>query len=145
LGGRTGEGSRRARKVAEATPGGTIEIWGDGLQTRSFLYIDDCIEATTRLTRCETFAGPVNIGSEEMVAINQLAALVMKAADKQLSIRHVPGPLGVRGRNSHNELIREKLGWEPKWKLERGIALTYSWIRDQVDLAQGKNSWNVVA
>jgi GDP-D-mannose 3',5'-epimerase len=145
VGGREKAPAALCRKVAEAPPGGTIEMWGDGLQTRSFLYVDDCVEATLRLTRCETFAGPVNIGSEEMVTINQLAALVMKAADKKLSIRHIPGPLGVRGRNSHNDLIREKLGWEPKFKLEQGIALTYPWIRDQVELTRGKNSWGLVA
>jgi GDP-D-mannose 3', 5'-epimerase len=139
-GGREKSPAALCRKVAEAKPGGAIEIWGDGFQTRSFLYITDCVEATLRLTRSETFAGPVNIGSEEMVTINHLAKLVMKIADKKLGIEHVPGPLGVRGRNSHNELIREKLGWEPKVTLEQGIAHTYPWIRNQIELARGKNS-----
>jgi nucleoside-diphosphate-sugar epimerase len=140
VGGREKAPAALCRKVAEAAPGGSIEVWGDGLQTRSFLYVDECLEATLRLTRSETFAGPVNIGSEEMVTINQLATMVMKVADKDVAIRHVPGPLGVRGRNSHNALIREKLGWEPKMTLEEGIALTYPWIRNQVELARGKNS-----
>ncbi len=139
-GGREKSPAALCRKVAEAKPGGAIEIWGDGFQTRSFLYITDCVEATLRLTRSETFAGPVNVGSEEMVTINHLAELVMKIADKNLGIEHVPGPLGVRGRNSHNELIREKLGWEPKVTLEQGIAHTYPWIRNQIELARGKNS-----
>ena len=138
VGGREKAPAALCRKVAEAKPGGSIEVWGDGLQTRSFLYVDECLDATLRLTRCETFAGPVNIGSEEMVTINQLAAIVMKVAEKDLGIWHVPGPLGVRGRNSHNALIREKLGWEPKMTLEEGISLTYPWIRSQVDLALGK-------
>src|SRR2546430_6106174 len=98
------------RKVAMAPNGGEIEIWGDGEQTRSFLYIDECLEGTLRLTR-STFAGPVNIGSEEMVSINQLAKLVMEIAGKRLAIKHIPGPLGVRGRNSHNQLIQKMLDW----------------------------------
>ena len=139
-GGREKSPAALCRKVAEAEAGGAIEIWGDGLQTRSFLYISDCIEATLRLTRSETFAGPVNIGSEEMVTINHLAQLVMKIAGKKLGIEHVSGPLGVRGRNSHNKLIQEKLGWEPNLTLEQGIAQTYPWIRNQVELARGRNS-----
>lgn len=127
------------RKVAEATSGGEIEIWGDGHQTRSFLFVDECVDATLRLTRCETFAGPVNIGSEEMVSINHLAHLVMKVAGKQLGIRHVPGPQGVRGRNSHNDLIKEKLGWEPSLSLEDGIRKTYPWIEQQVQSTRGRN------
>jgi GDP-D-mannose 3', 5'-epimerase len=120
------------RKVAEAADGGEIEIWGDGRQTRSFLYIDDCLEAVTRFTRNDGFAGPVNIGSEEMVSINGLVELVMRVAGKQLAVRHVPGPQGVRGRNSHNELIRRELGWEPGHSLEEGIAKTYRWVEAQV-------------
>lgn len=131
-GGREKAPAAMCRKVAKAEDGGSIEIWGDGLQTRSFLYIDDCVEATIRLTRSADFAGPVNIGSEEMVTINQLAALVMDAADKRLALEHVPGPLGVRGRNSHNDLIRQQLGWEPQVSLAEGIGLTYRWIADQV-------------
>ncbi len=135
-GGREKAPAALCRKVAQAEDGGTIEIWGDGLQTRSFLYIDDCVEATIRLTRSEDFAGPVNIGSEEMVTINRLAEIAMAAAGKRVSLDHIPGPLGVRGRNSHNDLIREKLGWEPKVSLEEGIGRTYGWISEQV-AAQG--------
>ncbi|MFO7568287.1 MAG: NAD-dependent epimerase/dehydratase family protein [Smithellaceae bacterium] len=123
------------RKVAAAPPDGTIEIWGDGLQTRSFLYIDECLEGVRRLME-SPFAGPVNIGSEEMVSINDLAALVMDIAGKNLSIRHVEGPLGVRGRNSHNRLIREKLCWAPSAPLRDGMATTYAWIKRQVEQSQ---------
>jgi nucleoside-diphosphate-sugar epimerase len=122
--------------VAEARDGGEIEIWGDGEQTRSFLYIDQCIKATILLMRSE-FPGPVNIGSEEMVSINQLAHMVMRIAGKCLSIRHVPGPLGVRGRNSHNALFREVLGWEPDESLEQGLRRTYPWIASQIEIAHG--------
>jgi nucleoside-diphosphate-sugar epimerase len=117
--------------VAEAADGGEIEIWGDGKQTRSFLYIDECLEGVRRLMESD-FAGPVNIGSEEMVTINQLAGLVAKIAGKQLSIRHIPGPLGVRGRNSDNRLIGEKLGWRPSRPLAEGMEKTYAWISGQV-------------
>ena len=121
------------RKVAEAEKGGEIEIWGDGKQTRSFLYIDECLEGIRRLMDSETFNGPVNIGSEEMVTINRLAEIVMEAAGKKLSIRHIDGPLGVRGRNSDNKLIKEKLGWAPTETLKDGIAKTYAWISEQVE------------
>lgn len=119
------------RKVARASDGGEIEIWGDGRQTRSFLYIDDCLEGTIRLIRSEV-TGPLNIGSEEMVSINQLAGLVMKIASKNLNIKHIPGPLGVRGRNSNNRLIKEKLGWEPAVSLREGLEKTYPWIIEQI-------------
>ena len=119
------------RKVAEAKSGGSIEIWGDGLQTRSFLYIDECLEGVTRLMRSQ-FSGPVNVGSEEMVTINQLAALVIDIADKKLTIVHTVGPLGVRGRNSDNRLIREQLGWAPSQSLRAGMEKTYAWIERQV-------------
>lgn len=119
------------RKVAEAKDGGTIEIWGDGKQTRSFLYIDECLEGVRRLMKSD-FVGPVNIGSQEMVTINQLAQLVMKIADKKLQIEHIDGPMGVRGRNSDNKLIREKLGWAPSEPLAKGLEKTYSWIESQV-------------
>ncbi len=119
------------RKVAEAPAGGEIEIWGDGKQTRSFLYVDECLEGVRRLMESD-FTGPVNIGSEEMVTINQLAEMVMSIANKKLSIRHIPGPLGVRGRNSDNKLIREKLGWEPSRSLRQGLETTYNWIAAQV-------------
>jgi nucleoside-diphosphate-sugar epimerase len=108
-----------------------IEVWGDGEQTRSFLYIDDCIDAVRLLMQSE-FMGPVNIGSEEMVTINQLVQTAMAVENKQLEIVHIPGPLGVRGRNSHNKLIKEKLDWEPKYNLSTGIKETYNWIREQV-------------
>src|SRR5271165_7550798 len=117
------------RKVAEGS--GEIEIWGDGKQTRSFLYIDECVEGVRRLMESD-FAGPVNIGSEEMVSINQLAETVMSIAGKNLSIRHIPGPLGVRGRNSDNRLIAEKLGWKPSRPLREGLEQTYVWISAQV-------------
>src|SRR5690349_1941586 len=111
------------RKVAMAPAGGEIEMWGDGTQTRSFLYIDECVEGTIRLTRSD-FAGPVNIGSEEMVSINQFAAMIMQIAGKQLRVKHVPGPTGVRGRNSDNHLIAARLGWSPSQPLRTGLART---------------------
>jgi GDP-D-mannose 3',5'-epimerase len=119
------------RKIAETPDGGEIEIWGDGKQTRSFLIADECVEGIRRLAESE-FSGPVNIGSEEMVTINQLAEMIMEIAGKKLSIKHIPGPLGVRGRNSDNKLIREKLGWEPTTPLRDGLAKTYAWIAQQV-------------
>ncbi len=133
-GGREKAPAAICRKVAEAPDGGEIEIWGDGKQTRSFLYINECIEGTLRLMRSD-FTGPVNIGSEEMVTIDQLAEMVMEIAGKKLRIRHVPGPLGVRGRNSDNRLIREKLGWAPSMSLRDGLEKTYPWIEDQVKKA----------
>jgi len=120
------------RKVAMAEDGGEIEIWGDGKQTRSFLYIDECIEGTLRLMRSD-WTGPVNIGSEEMVTINGLADMVMEIAGKNLKKKHIPGPLGVRGRNSDNRLIKEKLGWAPSLPLKDGLRKTYAWIEQQVE------------
>ncbi len=114
-----------------AEDGGEVEIWGDGQQTRSFLYVDECVEGTIRLTRSD-FEGPVNIGSDEMVSINRLAGLIMDAAGKQLTIRHVPGPLGVRGRNSDNRLIESRLGWKPSQPLAHGLVKTYVWVEQQV-------------
>lgn len=119
------------RKVAEAKAGGQIEIWGDGKQTRSFLYIDECLEGVDRLMKSD-FEGPVNIGSEEMVTINRLAELVMEIAGKPLGIKHIRGPLGVRGRNSDNRLIKKKLGWAPSRSLRAGLVKTYEWIAKQV-------------
>ena len=119
------------RKVAMAADGGEIEIWGDGKQTRSFLFVDECLEATTRLTHSD-WAGPVNIGSSEMVSINQLAKMTMDIAGKELSLKHIPGPLGVRGRNSDNRLIEKKLGWLPSDPLRKGLEKTYQWIEQQV-------------
>jgi len=130
VGGREKAPAAICRKVAEAPDGGEIEIWGDGKQTRSFLYIDECIEGTLRLMRSD-FTGPVNIGSEEMVTINGLAEMVMQIAGKPLSIKHVPGPLGVRGRNSDNKLLREKLGWEPRASLRQGLEKLYPWVAEQ--------------
>ncbi len=121
------------RKVAQAKDGGSMEMWGDGKQTRSYLYIDECLEGVRRLMS-STFSGPVNIGSEEMVSINKLAEMVMDIAGKSLTIKHVKGPLGVRGRSSDNRLIRKKLGWEPTSKLYDGLSKTYAWIEEQVRL-----------
>jgi len=118
------------RKVAMAKDGGEIEIWGDGEQTRSFLYVDECIDGTTRLLR-SSFAGPVNIGSEEMVTINQLVDMVADIAGKRLDKRHIKGPTGVRGRNSDNALIRDRLGWAPSRPLLEGLETTYAWIEAQ--------------
>lgn len=120
------------RKVAEAIEGGSIEIWGDGTQTRSFLYIDECIEAVQRLMLSD-FTEPVNIGSDEMISLNNLAKMVMDVAKKPLSINNIPGPLGVKGRNSDNKLINEKLGWKPSKSLREGITATYSWVKQQVN------------
>lgn len=119
------------RKIAAAPDGGEIEMWGDGLQTRSFLYIDECVEGSLRLMRSD-FAGPVNIGSSEMVALNDFARMIMDIAGKSLSIRHIDGPTGVRGRNSDNRLIAERLGWAPDRPLAEGLAATYQWISAQV-------------
>jgi len=119
------------RKVAEAPDGGEIEIWGDGLQTRSFLFIDECLEGSIRLMR-SGWTGPVNIGSDEMISINQLAGLVADIAGKRLTIRNIPGPLGVRGRNSDNRLIEKKLGWAPSQPVKQGLEKTYRWIESQV-------------
>jgi nucleoside-diphosphate-sugar epimerase len=119
------------RKVAEAEDGSEIEMWGDGKQTRSFLYIDECLEGVRRLMQ-SNFIGPVNIGSEEMVTINKLAEMIMDIAGKRLDIKHIPGPLGVRGRNSDNKLIKEKLDWEPNYPLNIGIKKTYFWINNKV-------------
>jgi GDP-D-mannose 3',5'-epimerase len=134
-GGREKAPAALCRKVAEQTDGGKIEIWGDGEQTRSFLYIDECVEAVRRLMN-STFPGPVNIGSEEMVTINQMAKMIMGIAGKKLGIKHVSGPTGVRGRNSDNMLIRAELGWEPTMRLQQGLARTYTWIEGQVRSAR---------
>ena len=117
--------------MAYADTDDTIEVWGDGNQTRSFLYIDECIEATRRLMDSE-FIGPVNIGSEEMVTINQLVDIAAKVANKKIEKNHIDGPLGVRGRNSNNDLIRKKLGWDYEQTLEEGIKKTYGWISYQI-------------
>lgn len=119
------------RKVAEVDNNGVIEVWGDGKQTRSFLYIDDCIDAVRMLFESD-FTGPVNIGSEEMVSINELGNIIINLSGKKASIRNIKGPEGVRGRNSDNALIEEKLGWKPKYDLRRGLTKTYSWISSRI-------------
>ena len=130
-GGREKSPAAICRKVAQLPEdGGTIEVWGDGKQTRSFLYIDECIEATRRMMESD-FIGPVNIGSEEMVTINQLVDTAAKVAGKKVSKNHIDGPLGVRGRNSNNDLIRKELGWDYSQTLEEGICKTYEWIVEQ--------------
>ena len=130
-GGREKAPAAICRKVAYAENGDSVEVWGDGEQTRSFLYIDECIEATRRLMESE-FIGPVNIGSEEMVTINELVEIAAKIANKKIKKNHIEGPLGVRGRNSNNDLIREKLGWDYEQTLEEGIKKTYGWISYQI-------------
>jgi GDP-D-mannose 3', 5'-epimerase len=131
-GGREKAPAAMCRKVALAEDGGEIEIWGDGKQTRSFLYVDECLEGTLRLTRSD-WTGPVNIGSDEMVSIDALADMAMDIAGKQLSKKHIEGPLGVRGRNSDNRLIQAKLGWRPTRPLKEGMEKTYQWIKEQIE------------
>jgi len=135
-GGREKSPAALCRKVAEAEDSGEIEIWGDGKQTRSFLYIDECLEGTTRLLRSDCTV-PVNIGSEEMVSIDQLAEMIAEIAGKKLSLKHVPGPIGVRGRNSDNRLIEEKLGWKPSMPLKKGLEITYRWIEKELKKLRG--------
>jgi nucleoside-diphosphate-sugar epimerase len=134
-GGREKAPAAICRKVAEAQDGGNIEIWGDGLQTRSFLHVQECLEGIRRLMDSE-ITEPINIGSEEMISINNLAKLVMEIAGKRLTINNIEGPVGVRGRNSDNKLIRQKLAWEPTWSLRKGLELTYPWIEHQVKLSK---------
>ena len=119
------------RKVAEAKDGGEIEIWGDGEQTRSFLYIDECLDGILKLMSSD-FTGPVNIGSEQRVTINQLVDIACDIAGKKLIKKHIKGPTGVRGRNSDNKLIKEKLNWAPSQDLRTGLEKTYNWINSQV-------------
>lgn len=119
------------RKVAQTESGGSIDVWGDGLQTRSFLYIDECLEAVERLMQ-SNFTGPVNIGSEEMVSINDFAKMIIRMSGKDIKIENIPGPEGVRGRNSDNDLIYSKLGWKPTQPLAVGLQKTYDWISHQV-------------
>jgi nucleoside-diphosphate-sugar epimerase len=130
-GGREKAPAAFCRKVALTPDNGVIEMWGDGLQTRSFLHVDECVEGILRLTRSE-FEGPVNIGSDQMVTINELAAMTMKIAGKTIKIKHIPGPEGVRGRNSDNTLIKEKLSWAPSETLYDGLERTYAWISKKV-------------
>lgn len=135
-GGREKAPAAICRKVAEAPDGGTIEIWGDGLQTRSFLLVHECVEGIRRLMESEDFGGPVNIGSEEMISMNDFAKMVIDISGKNLTIKNIPGPTGVRGRNSDNALIREKLNWAPSQPLRAGVEVTYKWIAEQVELAK---------
>jgi len=130
-GGREKAPAALCRKVASTPDQGTIELWGSGKQTRSFLYIEDCLDATRRLMDSD-FVGPVNIGSEEMVTISMLASMIMEIAGKVVNIKCVPGPLGVMGRNSDNELIEAKLGWLPQYTLHDGLVPTYRWIAEKV-------------
>jgi nucleoside-diphosphate-sugar epimerase len=134
-GGREKAPSAVCRKVAEAADGGAIELWGDGKQTRSFLYVDECLEGVRRLMRSDV-AEPLNIGSDEMISMTDFARLVIGISGKRLDIRYVPGPQGVRGRNSDNRLIRATLGWAPSRPLAEGTAALYAWIRDQVEIAR---------
>jgi nucleoside-diphosphate-sugar epimerase len=127
------------RKVAMAGSPGEIEIWGDGEQTRSFLYIEECVIGTLKLMR-SGIAQPLNIGSDEMVTINQLALTIARVAGKNISLKHIPGPLGVRGRNSDNTLIEKLLGWRPTGQLISGIEKTYRWIALQVDLERQRKA-----
>jgi GDP-D-mannose 3', 5'-epimerase len=130
-GGREKAPAALCRKVVEARDGTSVEIWGDGEQTRSFLYIDECLEGTLRLMRSD-FTGPVNIGSDEMVTINKLARMIIAISGKKLEVKHITGPLGVRGRNSDNKLIFKKLGWRPSQPLIEGIKKIYDWIAGQI-------------
>jgi GDP-D-mannose 3',5'-epimerase len=131
------------RKASELQSGDNLEVWGDGLQTRSFLYVDECVEAVIRFMEQNEFLGPVNIGSEEMVTINQLAKYAIIASEKDINIENISGdefknkygfkcPVGVRGRNSDNKLYKEKMNWEPSQSLQEGIIKTYEWINEQV-------------
>ena len=130
-GGREKAPAAVCRKVAMAEDGGSIDIWGDGKQTRSFLIVDECVEGIRRLMNSD-FSGPVNIGSEEMISLNDFAKMVIDISGKRLSINNIPGPLGVRGRNSDNHLIQEKLGWAPSTPLRTGVEKTYDWISEQI-------------
>lgn len=121
------------RKIAEVNSGGTIELWGDGLQTRSFLYIEDCLDAVLKLTR-SNFSGPYNIGSEEMISINDFAYKIAKVAGKEIQIHHIDGPTGVRGRCSDNRLIQQDLNWSPKVDLNTGLRKLYVWVHNQMSL-----------
>ena len=131
VGGKEKAPAAMCRKASEAIS--EIEVWGDGQQTRSFLYIDECVEAVLLFMRQEEFYGPVNIGSEEMVTINQLAQMAIDLSGKNLSIKNIDGPLGVRGRNSDNKLYKEKMGWKPTQPLHIGMEKTYKWINNQLN------------
>jgi len=139
-GGREKAPAAICRKVAESIRnGGVVEVWGTGTQTRSFLYIDDCIEAVRRFMSQSDFSGPVNIGSEEQVSLNQLVLITAKVAGIDVEIKNIPGPVGVMGRNSNNDLIREKLKWDYQFSLTEGVSRTYKWISKQVELKRDSN------
>ncbi len=150
-GGREKSPAAMCRKAVETPDGGEIEVWGDGSQTRSFLYVDECVEAVLRLMESD-FTGPVNIGSEEMVTINQLASMAISISEKTISIKNIEGqefidkygfkcPLGVKGRNSDNNLYREKIKWEVNQPLSVGLKKTYQWIKSQVDQLELETPW----
>jgi GDP-D-mannose 3', 5'-epimerase len=130
-GGREKAPAALCRKVALARDGDAIEVWGDGEQTRSFCYVDDCVEGIYRLMHSD-YREPLNLGTERMVTINELAAIISEVAGKTLTVEHIEGPQGVRGRNSDNSRLREVLGWEPRIDLEEGLAETYRWIEKQL-------------
>lgn len=150
-GGREKSPAAMCRKAAESKDGDIIEVWGNGMQTRSFLYVEECVEAVLRLMESD-FTGPVNIGSEEMVTINQLAAMAIEISEKNLEIKNIDGeefvqkygfkcPLGVKGRNSDNKLYKEKIGWEVSQPLSIGLKKTYNWIKSQVDDVELNTPW----
>jgi nucleoside-diphosphate-sugar epimerase len=136
IGGKEKAPAAMCRKVAEAENGGIIEVWGDGKQTRSFLYIDECVEGV-RLLMQSSFSGPVNIGSEEMISINDFAKMAIEISGKNLEIKNIDGPQGVRGRNSDNNLIEEVLGWKPSQGLRDGMEKTFEWVSKQVQNKKG--------
>lgn len=137
-GGREKAPAALCRKVAETATGGVIEVWGDGKQTRSFLLVDECVEGVRRLMESD-FSGPVNIGSEEMISINDFAKMIIDISGKDISIKNIEGPTGVAGRNSDNKLIKEKLNWAPKMTLRESTEITYHWIEEQVKLGAEAN------
>jgi GDP-D-mannose 3',5'-epimerase len=130
-GGREKAPAAFCRKAAAAAEGDVIEMWGDGLQTRSFCYIDECVEGVLRLFASD-YAEPLNIGSDEMVSMNEMQTTAIKMAGRTITVKHIPGPEGVRGRNSNNDLIKKVLGWSPTMKLADGLRLTYDWIAKQI-------------
>ncbi|MEX0856908.1 MAG: NAD-dependent epimerase/dehydratase family protein [Balneolaceae bacterium] len=134
-GGREKAPAAICRKVALAEDGGVIEVWGTGKQTRSFLIVDECVEGIRRLVESD-FAGPVNIGSDEMISIQNFTKMVIDISGKDLSIKNIEGPTGVAGRNSDNALIKEKLGWAPSKPLRKGVEQTYKWIEEQIKLRE---------
>ena len=138
-GGREKAPAAICRKVAEVEDGGVIEVWGDGLQTRSFCYIEDCVEGILRIMN-SGYPEPLNLGSDEIITINDLVALVAGVAGKRVRIVHVDGPQGVRGRNSDNELCRAVLNWEPPTSLCHGLAPTYAWVAQQVANARKREA-----